>query len=299
MPKAQLEKIPNADRESFTVREFNLERFLLGWHYHPEIELTYILESSGRRWVGDNANNYGPGDLVLIGSNVPHYWMNETGRPGERARSVVVQFRPDCFGGKFFELVELHAINDLLQRSARGLQFHGTTCTQVAERMMALRAKSGLPRFMELLAILDELAAADDRTPLSSPGFIPRPDDGSVERISRIYDYISSHSASAFKHAELAEMLGMSPSGLSHYFKRTVGTTLSAFVAEVRVGQACRHLILSENPVSEIAFKAGFENLSSFNAWFRRLRGTSPREFRQSHRQGSPPAHQSSSLGSQ
>jgi AraC-like DNA-binding protein len=102
--------------------------------------------------------------------------------------------------------------------------------------------------------------------------------------VDKIYDYIARHSAHDFSHAELAALLGTSPSGLSHYFKRTVGCTLSAFVAEVRVGQACRQLILTERPVSEIAFSSGFESLSTFNHWFRKLRGLSPREFRQSHR---------------
>lgn len=279
--------VPQTARESFAVRRFRLKKFPSGWHYHPEIELTYIVESSGRRWVGDHVNNYEAGDLVLIGSNVPHYWMNdETGRPGEMAHSVVVQFRPDCFGAEFFDLVEMRAVDDLLRRSTRGLQFHGKARERAAERMTGLLGKEGLPRFLELIAILGELAGSEECDPLSSPGFTPKPDSESMDRVDRIYDYISRRSGSDFSHAELAEMLGMSQSGLSHYFKRTVGTTLSSFVAEVRIGQACRHLIIGERPVSEIAFKAGFENLSSFNAWFRRLRGMSPRAFRQSHRSG-------------
>nr|WP_226894985.1 AraC family transcriptional regulator [Luteolibacter marinus] len=280
--------VPQTDRESFAVREFKLKRFPSGWHYHPEIELTWVVESSGRRWVGDHVNNYQAGDLVLIGPNVPHYWMNdETGRPDEMAHSIVIQFRRDCFGADFFSLVEMRGVDELLKRSMRGLQFDGAVRDRVAGRMSGLLGMVGLPRFVELVSILGELAKATDAKPLSSPGFTPRPDQGSVERVDKIYEYIARRSASDFNHAELAGLLGMSPSGLSHYFKRTVGTTLSSFVAEVRIGQACRHLILGDRPVSEIAFKAGFENLSSFNAWFRRLRGMSPRDFRQSHRRGS------------
>ncbi len=269
------------------VREFYLEKFPIGWHYHPEIELTYIAESSGRRWVGDHVTSYEAGDLVLIGPNVPHYWMNDvTGRPGGMAHSIVAQFRADCFGDKFFELIEMRPIHDLLHRSRRGLLFGGKIRDRVAERMLALRTTAGLRRFLDLLGILGELAEAEEAVPISSPDFAPKLDGESVDRVDRIYEYISQRSASDFSHAELAGMLGMSPSGLSHYFKRTVGTTLSSFVAEVRIGQACRQLIITEKPVSEIAFHCGFESLSSFNGWFSRLRGISPRAFRLSHRRG-------------
>jgi len=285
--KAQFEVIPPTVEGSFAVREFHLEKFPIGWHFHPEIELTLIVESSGRRWVGDHVTGYEAGDLVLIGPNVPHYWMNDaTGRPGEMAHSVVIQFRLDAFGEKFFELMEMQPIHHLFRRSARGIRFLGPSCERVAARMQAMRAGSGLQRFLELIGILGELAGERDYELLSSPDFSPRLDGTSVERVDKIYDYIAKHSASDFSYTELAEMLGTSPSGLSHYFKRTVGCTLSSFVAEVRIGQACRQLILTERPVSEIAFKSGFESLSTFNEWFRRLRGLSPREFRQTHRTG-------------
>ena len=265
------------------VREFHLERFPIGWHFHPEIELTSIVESSGRRWVGDHVTGYEAGDLVLIGPNLPHYWMNDAGAAG-MAHSVVIQFRMDAFGSGFFDLTEMKEVKELLLRSKRGIRFTGAGRTPVAERIFALREASGLPCFLELLGILGDLAEERDYELLSSPDFTPKLDGTSVERVDKIYDYIARHSAHDFSHAELAALLGTSPSGLSHYFKRTVGCTLSAFVAEVRVGQACRQLILTERPVSEIAFSSGFESLSTFNHWFRKLRGLSPREFRQSHR---------------
>lgn len=285
--KAQFEVVPQTAEGSFVLREFHLEKFPIGWHFHPELELTLILESSGRRWVGDHVTSYEAGDFVLIGPNVPHYWMNDvTGRPGEMAHSVVVQFRADVFGRDFFELVEMQPIRELLRRSARGIRFPSAGRGEIAKRMHALLEISGWKRFVDLLGILGSLAEERDFELLSSPDFTPKLDGTSVERVDKIYDYIAKHSANDFSHTELAEMLGTSPSGLSHYFKRTVGCTLSSFVAEVRIGQACRLLILTEKPVSEIAFSSGFESLSTFNDWFRRLRGISPREFRQSHRTG-------------
>ena len=286
-PKARFEVVPQAAQEAYLFREFYLEKFPIGWHFHPEIELTLILESSGRRWVGDHVTNYAPGDLVLIGPNVPHYWMNDV-VTGTMAHSLVIQFREDRFG-EFLRLTELKPIIALLQRSRRGIRFlGGAGLDRAAQAMQGLLHNSGLQRVLDLFSILGGLAEieADDYELLSSPDFMPKLDGESVSRVDKIYEYIARRSASDFSHTELAQLLGTSPSGLSHYFKRTVGCTLSAFVAEVRVGQACRQLILTDKPVSEIAFASGFETLSNFNAWFRRLRGVSPREFRESHRRG-------------
>lgn len=285
--KAQLEAIPAPGRGSFAVREFLCDNFPRGWHFHPEIELTAILSSSGRRFVGDHAGDYRPGDVVLIGSNVPHYWTNDPELPShDRAHSVVIQFRDDCFGPGFWDLVELRPIRKLLERARRGLQFHGALRDPAVEAMRGMLNANGLDRMLNLLGILRDLAEDPDVIPLSSPEFAPRLDDSSAKRVAAIHDYVSHHYRSEFNHRELAEHLGMSPSALSHYFRRTMGTTLTAFVAEVRIGQACRQLILTNKGISEIAFECGFESLSSFNSWFRKLRKMSPREFRRIRRPG-------------
>ena len=75
--KADFELIPRSEMNSFAIREFKLPSFSSPWHFHPECELTWIQQSSGNRFVGDSLANFSPGDLVLLGANLPHYWRND------------------------------------------------------------------------------------------------------------------------------------------------------------------------------------------------------------------------------
>ena len=46
--------------------------FYSGFHFHNECQLTYIIESHGRRLIGDNIVNYFLGGLRLVGAKLPH-----------------------------------------------------------------------------------------------------------------------------------------------------------------------------------------------------------------------------------
>ena len=79
------------DSRSFRViRQENKQEFEFPWHYHPEFELTYISNSQGVRYVGNNIENFYENDLVLLGSNLPHCWINSDIRK-------IVEGRRDLF----------------------------------------------------------------------------------------------------------------------------------------------------------------------------------------------------------
>ena len=72
--KAEYRSISPSPGSSFTTTLFEGKEFIASWHFHPQYELTYILGSTGIRYVGDNMGNFEYGDLVLVGSNLPHCW---------------------------------------------------------------------------------------------------------------------------------------------------------------------------------------------------------------------------------
>jgi AraC-like DNA-binding protein len=281
---ARFEEVPDLAGHSLGVFRYERPRFERGWHYHPEAELTLILESSGTRLVGDHIGDFAPGDLVLLGPNLPHVWRTDRPptRGGGRARSIYVHFHAEWFT-QITLLPELDDVRKLLARAGRGLWFGGASRDEAARRIEALHGCHGLRRLTAFWELLQILAEAQMVVPLSSVGFAPVLDEAAGARIRRVHQYVYEHFRTGIVHADLARAAGMSPSALSKFFRRTTGRTITEFITEVRVGEAARCLIDTDDYVSEIAFAAGFESLAHFNSVFRRLKQMNPSRFRELH----------------
>lgn len=280
--KARIEKISTDGASSFLCRRRVDPRFGFYWHYHPEIELTLIQRSRGRRFVGDSIEPYEEGDLVLLGPDLPHTWDSDPGRrrPNE---AVFCQFSPGFLGEDFLRAPEFGPLGRLFDRSARGLQFRGETQKAVARRLEDLSAQQGLGRLAGLLEILDRLARSRDARPLSSREFVPALRRGDAERIDRVCRFLNERWAEGVTLSEAAKAAHQSIPAFSRFFRRQTGRTLVAYLNELRTGHACRALIETERSISDIAFGSGFHNLSNFNRRFLALKGMSPREFRRHH----------------
>ena len=282
--KASYENIETLPGRSFAFREFDLPAFDSPWHFHPEFELTLVTHGTGRRFVADHIADYGPGDLVLLGPDLPHFWRTESpAENGQRSRSLVVQFLPGFLGPGFFDLPELDAVKGLLANSSRGLHFTGRTRQRTAEILQRMATRSPQGQLLGLLEALNILSRSPDVEVLASEGFAPALDTRTEERINRCQTYIFDRLHEPFGLDDVAAHMSMSPSAFSRYFKRMMGKTFSHFVNELRIGKACRTLLETDRPIAEIAYESGFNNLSNFNRRFRELRGTSPRRFRERH----------------
>jgi AraC-like DNA-binding protein len=280
--KIHFEKL-TANGGSFLSFERIDSEFPFYWHYHPEFELTLILDSYGQRLVGDSIADYAPGDLVLLGPNVPHSWRSGPikSRSQRVHRAVVVQFRQDFLGEHFFTLAEVEPIKRLLDRSSAGLAF-GTTKT--GEKIAAeLAMLPHLPRSRQLLTLLSILLdLADEESPqiLSTTRVLPACRATDQQRIDAICKYLNRHYKQEIAFERLARSLQMSQAALCRFFKRATGRTMTQYVNEIRVGAAAQLLKATDKSILEIAFNVGFGNYSNFNRQFKRIKNFSPRELR-------------------
>jgi AraC-like DNA-binding protein len=278
--RAIFERLTADASRFFLLKRRHDPRFEFNWHYHREYELTLIVKSHGRRFVGDHIDGYGDGDLVLLGPNLPHTWCSAPAPPGARHDAVVVQFPDDLLGPGRLDGLKLGPVRDLLDRSDRGVSFGGATAAVIAERMLRLDRLSPLGQLAELLAILDELSRSDDGQVLSSRTFVPQLRPEATHPIDRVCKFLNDRFLERIPLGQAARVLGMSPSAFSRFFRRTTGKTFTGYVNELRIGHACRLLMETERGIADVAGASGFTNLSHFNRLFLRSKKMRPSEYR-------------------
>src|SRR5574339_752135 len=136
------------------------------WHYHPEIELLYCIKGKGTNFIGNSIRTIEEGELLLLGKNLPHTRQREREyyqqNSYEKPESIVIQFREDFLGEKFFDLKEFNHIRDLLSRALRGLKFYGETTTTALSKLKLIKQCNGTQAIIELLSLLDFLSNSED-----------------------------------------------------------------------------------------------------------------------------------------
>ena len=279
-----VEHVPAGRDASFQCHAYATDAFPFAWHVHPEVELTLITAGRGRRYVGDSVEAFGPGDLVLLGPDLPHTWHTEPGPTAwpRACAAVVVQFRADFLGPGFLDRPEMRAVRGMLARSVRGLRFDGPTARRAADAVAALpRTTGGLTRLVALLGVLDRLARSRQVVELSGRTFDAPLGPRARRRVDAVFRLVQAHHDRPLTQADAARAVHLGPSAFARFFKRSTGRTFVDYVHEARVARACRLLVETELPVAGICFDAGFGNLANFNRVFKRLKGVSPRAFRQ------------------
>ena len=269
---------------SLVVFERRANAFPWNWHYHPEIELTYIHRGRGTRLVGDHSEAYGPGDLVLLGPDLPHTWFNrpEAASSGKDHQAIVLQFRAGMFPEALRQLPEFLPLRDLLERASLGLHFPAAVGLKMGARMRQLLRQGGLRRWLEVSRLLGDLAG-QPATTLASAGYHHRRSFRLSSRIERITAYLDENFGEEVTLSRAARKCGLSPGAFSRFFRRMTHQTFVEYRNGCRLREVCRLLGESDLPITEIAYRCGFGNLSNFNRRFRREKKMVPRDYRRLH----------------
>jgi AraC-like DNA-binding protein len=118
----------------------------------------------------------------------------------------------------------------------------------------------------------------------SAPRVPPPPSRRDERRISDALRRIEAEAHEPLTLAGLAGGAGMSPYHFLRTFRRVTGMPPHQLVLRTRLHRAAVRLRTSSEPISAIAFDAGFGDLSTFNRRFRRLMGCSPGGWRRAAR---------------
>ncbi len=283
--KPALEKITPKFGQSVLVRQYAdpcRDKMPL-WHFHPELELVYVNGGSGKRHIGNQVSYYQNGDLIFIGSNLPHFGFTDR-LTGNRSETVV-QMKADFLGPEFLDVPEMASIRKLFDRSKVGITFHGSVKRKIGAQIEQLPRKNSFERILALLNILYQLAESNEYHLLHADGVGVEIEPQDSQRMNIIYAYVRENYKESIPLSVIAEKVSMTEPAFCRYFKKITGKTFTQFVNECRMVQAIKLLSEQSISITQVCFESGFNNFSHFNSQFKKFTGKNPSEYRNELRQ--------------
>lgn len=267
---------------SFYVDHMRFEYFPNPLHFHTDIEILFVLNGKGTRFVGDSIQNFGPGDIVMIGENVPHLWYSDENRDQQLSEVIFILFKTEIFGNKFWELPELKNILKLIQNSKRGIRLTGTTRKDVSALMKSINESNGYNRVTRLMLILEKIADGEYHF-LGSPQVQNIINENDSDKLNKVYKFVIDHYQQNITLEKVSEIASLSVSSFCRYFKKRTNKTFIQFLNELRISFACRMLQEKDNSISAVCFSTGFNNVSFFIKQFRGVTGLTPLNYKKKH----------------
>lgn len=273
-------KVLKGPEYSFSVRQDLVPYINNRWHYHDEVELIHFRKGEGMQFIGDDIKRFKSGDVVIVGSNLPHYWRFDDIYFEEKTKKIadvrVAHFTQNFWGENFLDLPENNKLKTVLGNAKRGLQITGQSRLIVAELLGRLITSVGTKRIILLMEALSIISDCKQLLSLSSIGFKPSFSEKEKDNINAIYEYSLKNFKVKIKLKEIAEVANISSNSFCRYFKSHTGKTYTHFLTELRVGHACKLLIENNQCIKRICYESGFHNLTSFYKYFKMITGKSP-----------------------
>lgn len=248
------------------------------WHYHPEIEMVFVNGGAGKRQIGSHISYYTEGDLILIGSNLPHCGFTDTNTGNKN--ETVIQMKDDFLGKDFLGLQETKCISDLFDKAKGGIAFGQKTKDAVGHKIELMAEQGPFERLLTLLSVLKELEHASDYKILNAAGFSMEMQIQDNDRINMVFNYVKDHFQEEINLMAIAEMSSMTVPSFCRYFKKITKKTFTQFVNEYRVVHASKLLAEKQISVANISYESGFNNFSHFNKVFKEFTGKSASQYR-------------------
>ena len=268
------DKSPNESIRAFNV---HLENKTSYWHYHPEIELTYVYSGEGRRIVGDHIGNFKAGQLMITGEDLPHDF--NTSECEKNCQILVIQFDKRIITS----VQEFQPIAQLINKAKRGLLYQHVP-SALQEIFLHFDELSPLDKLISLLNILARLVQDDEQLScelLSSVDFTKNKlDKMSQERLNKVLRYIDENKSQSISLEEISQVTHMTVPAFCRWFKNSMKISFVNYLNKMRVEEACRMMLQTQNQIGFIAIECGFESYSNFNRAFKKIYGSTPREYR-------------------
>jgi AraC-like DNA-binding protein/quercetin dioxygenase-like cupin family protein len=271
-------KIPKPELSNL-VYQVNFEpHFYNKLHQHEEIQISYIVNGEGTLIVGDTINYYKSGDIIIIGSQLPHVFESDQEKH-KQSHMLSLFFTENSFGNGFFDLEEVAELKGFFKRAKHGFKVISHQ-NEIITGFNGIESATKLERFTILLHLLKILSTCEFKS-LSS--FIYEKNFSLVEgeRMRDVFEYTMKNYDKDINLESVSNVANMTKNAFCKYFKKYTNKTYGIFLNELRIEHACKLMLSGKNlTISDVAYKVGFNNMSNFNRQFKKVKKKTPLVFK-------------------
>ena len=274
---------PLSEKDCFYIADRHKTDFTFPLHSHPEFELTYVEKTEGiTSIVGDHVEEINDYYLMLITSPNLEHALTGTSTVKD-VREITIQFSPDLFNDNWLNRKQFYSIKQMFEKAQCGITFPMSTIMKVYSLLdeLASEKEQGFDVILKFMKLLYELSLCQEMKTLSTSSFAKIETQNHSQRILKVQKYIVEHYKEEIRLEVAASIVNMTPAAFCRFFKLRVGKTFSEYIISIRMGYATRELLDTANTISEISYNCGFNNLSNFNRLFKKLKGCTPKQFRE------------------
>jgi two-component system response regulator YesN len=99
--------------------------------------------------------------------------------------------------------------------------------------------------------------------------------------MKRVTEYIILNYNTDLTLSGLANRFRISPSYLSHTFKREIDKGVQEFIEEIRISNACHFIENTDMSISQVGYAVGYLDSNYFTKVFKKIKKMTPRDYRE------------------
>ena len=277
------EKLSMSSQSPLMARYFDYAHFTYPWHFNSEYEIIYIENGTGTRFVGNSIEKFGAGEVLLIGTNLPHYLKSDESyhaeNSGLRVKGTIVQFEKDFMHYSVNYYPQFIGIKRLFEEANAGVIFPAESSEELIRLLNRMPTDKGIHQIITLVQILGTMSNIKTRRMISTQMDI-FPAQKGIKRLDKIITFINKNYTRKITLEEVASYAAMNKSAFCRYFKNETGKSFVHFLMEMRIGYACKLLLMNNVNISQVCSECGFESIAHFNQSFKKIKGYTPSDYR-------------------
>ena len=196
-----------------------------------------------------------------------------------RAKGTIIQFEKEFMYYAINHYPQFIKIKNLFQESQRGIYFARGRFQKLQDLLEKIPLETGLNQLMLFLEILKEMSETENRKTISTTDFVNETIYDTA-RIDKVISFLNKNYTRTISLEEIASFAAMNTSAFCRYFKSKTGKSFKNYILDMRIGFACKLLLMEDISISQLSSKCGFETIFHFNKTFKKNMGYVPSLYR-------------------